>query len=254
MKEKKLLKKLVIIIAVVFALFFALVAYMVVKQIQEEKILKQEIINYSNKDLATDDFSITVKTSGDCAYVEEAVKKFYKQLSDNVKTINFYLNNDKLTNILSYENLVKDRPNFDLSHSTIKIAKDKINESFDNIKNLSEEKTIKNLIDKDKLEDSKYYYDLYLSLMYTEKDLETLKTVRKEMERLSNNLNEFLNKIDEILYFLENNNSKVVYSNNLIYFETNEELNQYNKLLSELNELGNNLSNKEIVKKDTTGI
>lgn len=251
MKKNKILKKVVISILVIFALFLALIVYIAVKQIQEEKVLKQEIINYSNKDLATDNFSITVKTSGDCAYVEEAVKKFYKELSDDVKTINLYLNNDKLTNILSYENLVKDKPNFTLSHSTVKIARDKINESFDSIKRLSEEKTIKNLIDKDKLEDSDYYYDLYLSLMYTEKDLDALKELRKEMENLSSNLNQFLDKVDEILYFLEENNSKVIYSNNMIYFATDTQLNQYKQLLSELDVLGNNLTSKE---KDATDI
>ena len=245
MKKNKILKKVVISILVIFSLFLALIVYIAVKQIQEEKVLKQEIINYSNKDLATDNFSITVKTSGDCAYVEEAVKKFYKELSDDVKTINLYLNNDKLTNILSYENLVKDKPNFTLSHSTVKIARDKINESFDSIKRLSEEKTIKNLIDKDKLEDSDYYYDLYLSLMYTEKDLDALKELRKEMENLSSNLNQFLDKVDEILYFLEENNSKVIYSNNMIYFATDTQLNQYKQLLSELDVLGNNLTSKE---------
>ncbi len=251
MKKNKILKKVVISILVIFSLFLALIVYIAVKQIQEEKVLKQEIINYSNKDLATDNFSITVKTSGDCAYVEEAVKKFYKELSDDVKTINLYLNNDKLTNILSYENLVKDKPNFTLSHSTVKIARDKINESFDSIKRLSEEKTIKNLIDKDKLEDSDYYYDLYLSLMYTEKDLDALKKLRKEMENLSSNLNQFLDKVDEILYFLEENNSKVIYSNNMIYFATDTQLNQYKQLLSELDVLGNNLTSKE---KDATDI
>lgn len=100
MKKKKILKRVIIIIGIILALFLALIMYEVINELQEEKVLKQEIINYSNKDLATDDFSITVKTSGDCAYVEEAVKRFYKELSDDVKTINLYLTNDKLNNIL----------------------------------------------------------------------------------------------------------------------------------------------------------
>lgn len=130
------------------------------------------------------------------------------------------------------------------------MARNKINESFDSIKELSKEKTIKNLIDKDKLENSEYYYDLYLNLMYTEKDLEDLEKLRKDMETISNNLNQYLNKIDEILYFLENNNSKVIYSNNMIYFETTAELNQYKQLLSDLNELGNNLINEDTSKNE----
>lgn len=250
MKKKKILKRVIIIIGIILALFLALIMYEVINELQEEKVLKQEIINYSNKDLATDDFSITVKTSGDCAYVEEAVKRFYKELSDDVKTINLYLTNDKLNNILSYESLIKDKPNYTLSHSTVNVARNKINESFDSIKELSKEKTIKNLIDKDKLENSEYYYDLYLNLMYTEKDLEDLEKLRKDMETISNNLNQYLNKIDEILYFLENNNSKVIYSNNMIYFETTAELNQYKQLLSDLNELGNNLINEDTSKNE----
>lgn len=250
MKKKKVLKRIIIIIGIILALFLALIVYEVINELQEEKVLKQEIINYSNKDLATDDFSITVKTSGDCAYVEEAVKRFYKELSDDVKTINLYLTNDKLNNILSYESLIKDKPNYTLSHSTVNVARNKINESFDSIKELSKEKTIKNLIDKDKLENSEYYYDLYLNLMYTEKDLEDLEKLRKDMETISNNLNQYLNKIDEILYFLENNNSKVIYSNNMIYFETTAELNQYKQLLSDLNELGNNLINEDTSKNE----
>lgn len=250
MKKKKVLKRVIIIIGIILALFLALIVYEVINELQEEKVLKQEIINYSNKDLATDDFSITVKTSGDCAYVEEAVKRFYKELSDDVKTINLYLTNDKLTNILSYESLINDKPNYTLSHSTVNVARNKINESFDSIKELSKEKTIKNLIDKEKLENSEYYYDLYLNLMYTEKDLEDLEKLSKEMETISNNLNQYLNKIDEILYFLENNNSKVIYSNNMIYFETTAELNQYKQLLSDLNELGNNLINEDTSKNE----
>lgn len=70
------------------------------------------------------------------------------------------------------------------------------------------------------------------------------------METISNNLNQYLNKIDEILYFLENNNSKVIYSNNMIYFETTAELNQYKQLLSDLNELGNNLINEDTSKNE----
>lgn len=239
MKKKSIIKKIIITIVIIVVLFFAFILYMVYKDLQQEAILKQEIINYSNKDLAKDNYTINVKTNGDCAYIEEAVKKYYKELSDNIKAISSYLNDDKLTKVLSVENLVTDRPDFTISHTTVENSRSKINKAIENINNLCDEKTIKNLIDKDKLDDGEYYYDLYLQLMYTKQDLEDFANVKKEMETLSTNLNDYLDKVDEILNFLEVNDKLIQYSSNVLYFNSDTALNEYKKLISELDTIAN---------------
>ena len=98
MKNKKGLKKIIIGIVIAVVIIIGLIFFTAFKELQEEDILKQEIINYSNKDLAKDDYPIEVKTTGDRAYVEEAVKKYYKSLSDSVKAINNSLNDEELIN------------------------------------------------------------------------------------------------------------------------------------------------------------
>ena len=245
MKKKKGIKKIIIGIIIVFVIIIGLITFMAVKELQEEDILKQEIINYSNKDLITDDFKIEVKTTGDRAYIEEAVKKYYKSLSDSVKAINSYLNDEELTNILTINSLRNDSPNYTKSHNLISNTKSKVGKELENIKSLCEEDTIKNLIDKDKLSDSEYYYDFYLDLMYTKKDLETLKSTKEQMETLSNNLNEFLDKVDEILTLLETNANYIEYTDTDIYISDDNILNEYNNLLNELTALANNMTNKE---------
>ena len=75
MKNKKGLKKIIIGIIIAVVIIIGLIFFIAFKELQEEDILKQEIINYSNKDLVKDDYPIEVKTTGDRAYVEEAVKK-----------------------------------------------------------------------------------------------------------------------------------------------------------------------------------
>lgn len=247
--EKKILKRLLIGIGIVFAILVALLAIAVIKDLQQEALLKQEIIDYSNKDLATDNFNIEIKTKGDYAYIEEAVKKYYKRLSDNVKEIGSYLNKDEFTKILSPESLIKDHPDFLLSHATVKNVKEKMKNLLENIEKLCDEKTIKELIDKEKLSDEEYYYELYEKLMYTKKDLKELTTVKEKMQQLSITLNEFLDKIDEILTYLQINNSKVEYKNNGIFFATDEALVGYKKLLTELQAIANkftNISNNKI--------
>lgn len=226
-------KKILLFFGIIFLIFVGLIAYLVVVDLKQEDLLKQEIINFSNKDLLKSDYSIEVKTTGDYAYVEEAVKKFYKELSDNVKIMNVYMNDEKFISILSADNLVTDRPNFIRSHQVLETARKNITEAIGEITNLCEEETLKNLIDKDKVDE--YYYDLYLQLMYTEKDLGTFKEIKTEMEELSNNLNLFLDKVKEILNFLEKNNSSWEVISGQIYFKTNDLVNEYNRLYQELN-------------------
>ena len=245
MKNKKGLKKIIIGIVIAVVVIIGLIFFIAFKELQEEDILKQEIINYSNKDLATDDYPIEVKTTGDRAYVEEAVKKYYKSLSDSVKAINNSLNDEELTNILTIESLRNDSPNYLKSHTLISNTKSKVTKELENISSLCEEETIKNLIDKDKLNDSEYYYDFYLDLMYTEKDIEMLNSTKEEMEALSNNLNEFLDKVDEILTFLETNANYIEYTDTDIYISDDNILNEYNNLIEELTTLANNMDNRE---------
>ena len=245
MKNKKLIKKIIIGIVIVVVIIIGLIFFMAFKELQEEDILKQEIINYSNKDLSKDNYPIEVKTTGDRAYVEEAVKKYYKSLSDSVKTINSLLNDEELTNILTINSLRNDSPNYTKSHTLISDTKSKVTKELENISRLCEEDTIKNLIDKDKLSDSEYYYDFYLNLMYTKKDLENFKSTKEEMATLSNNLNEFLNKADEILTFLEINANYIEYTNTDIYISDNNILNKYNNLIEELKIMADNMANKE---------
>lgn len=245
MEKKKGIKKIIIGIVIVILIFLGLIFFMAFKELQEEDILKQEIVNYSNKDFATDDFSIEVKTTGDRAYIEEAVKKYYKSLSDSIKAINNHLNDEELTNILTLNSLRNDSPNYIKSHELINNTKNKVTKELENISSLCEEETIKNLIDKDKLSDSEYYYDFYLDLMYTKKDLEELKKTKEEMEKISNNLDLFLDKVDEILTFLETNANYIEYTNTNIEFENNNLLDQYNKLINDLTILANNMSNQK---------
>ena len=245
MKKKKGLKKIIIALIILIIVIIAFAFISAFRELHEEDILKQEIVNYSNKDLATDDYPIEVKTTGDRAYVEEAVKKYFKSLSDSVKAINSYLSDEELINILTIDNLRSDSPNFIKSHAIISNTKNKISKEFKNISSLCEEDTIKNLIDKEKLDDSEYYYDFYLDLMYTEKDIEELKNTKEEMKTLSNNLNVFLDKVDEILTFLETNANYIEYTDTNINFTNEALLNEYNNLLNDLTLLANNMTNME---------
>ena len=235
--RRKIVGIILLVVSLLFLLFAGLIIYGVVKDLGQEDILKQEIINYSNMDLARDDYSIYVKTKGDYAYIEEAVKKFYKELSDNVKTINYYMNDEELKNILSPDSLLKDRPNFANSFSIIEKDRTKVSNALKKISELCEKDTVKKLIDKEKIDD--YSYDLYKKLMLTKDDIDDLKNTKQEMEYISKNLDLFFDKEIEILKFFKNNNSSWEYKDNQLYFATEELVNKYNTLYKELMDIAN---------------
>lgn len=81
--------------------------------------------------------------------------------------------------------------------------------------------------------------------MYTKKDLETLKNTKEEMETLSNNLNKFLDKVDEILTLLETNTNYIEYTDTDIYISDDNILNKYNNLIEELTTIANNITQGE---------
>ncbi len=243
-KTKKPLKIVILSVLGVILLLGIIITVIAVKELKQEDVLKQEIINYSNMDLIKDDYKINVKTTGDCAYVEEAIKKYFKELSDNLKGINHYLNSDELTNILSYDNLKKDKPTFKESKNTITKTKTNINKYIDNINNLVSEKTIKSLIDKDKLEDGDYYYDLYLNLIYTKQDQKDYEEIKQDMTNLKKSLNKFLDKTNEIIKLLETKNESIEYKDNNVYFESQSDLDKYQKLLEDLKKISSNIENE----------
>lgn len=225
-------KKILFIIGIIIVIIISLLANLIIKDLKIEDQLKQEIVNISNKNLLTDNYDIHVVTTGDYAYVEEAIKKFYKELSDNIKTMNLQLNNEALINILSANNIKTDGPDFVQSYQLLDEVQTKSSEALNNIAALCNEEYIKNLLDKEKVDS--YYIDLYQQLMYTEKDLETFRQTKEEMETLNNNLNTFLNKVRGMLQMLQKNQNSWKIENGQLYFNQNSLVNEYNRLYNEL--------------------
>ena len=235
-------KRILLIIGIIIIIICGGVGYYFYLMNTQEDMLKQEIINYTNKDLLKDDYIVNVKTKGDYAYIEEAIKKYYQELSNNIKTINNYLIDSELEKIMTPSNLEEDRPKFNNSKKTLDDAKKEINSSMDKIKKLCEEDYIKNLIN-DKIKDD-YYQKLYNSLMYNEKDLKDLNNIKIDTEELSNNLTLFLDKSKEILTFLEKNDKYWNIEKSSVYITNENVLNEYNKIYKELKDIVDNKLSK----------
>ena len=229
--------KLMLIIVILVLIICGGVGYYYYLMSTQEDMLKQEVINYSNKDLIKDDYQINIKTKGNYAYIEEAIKKYYRELSNNIKTINNYVIDSELEKIITIDNYESDGPKFVESKKTLDTAKKDIVGSMDKIKELCSDKYIKNLIS-DKIHDD-YYIKIYNNLMYTKKDLQEFDDIRTDVEQLSNTLVLYIDKSSEVLKILEDNEKIWNINKGSLYFNDAKVLNEYNVKYKEVLEIAN---------------
>ena len=214
----KLIKNIIFIL---FILTFVIIGYNLTNNKKQEDLLKKEIINLIKKDLYKDNYDIKIKTKGEYLKKEKKLKKHYKKLSDNIKIINSYLDNQDLINILSLDNIKNNAPNFEINYNLTNNVREKLNSSISIV--ISSEDAIKKILsDKE--------------LSYIKSELKELKSIKEDTQMIVDDLNTFLNKVEVILNLLKNNSDNWYIKDNELYFKNNKLVNEYNNLYKDLND------------------
>lgn len=237
--EKKSQRIWIKIIIAIVLLFTIIIGYFVYSDLKEEELLKQEIQTYMQLDFIKDNFNVEIKTSGDYALVESAIKTYFKELSDIVKEINKIENDESFINILTTENFKTDGPDFIVTLKKITDVRKIFDDNINKFVQMCSEEYMLSLITKYDDLDS-YYIDLYKELMYTDKDLKDIEDTKNEMLELKGTFSVFLDDCENIIVFLKNNKGKWIIEENSIVFDSDSLLQEYNNLTSKL------LENSEI--------
>ena len=227
-----------IIIAIVL-LFTVIIGYFVYSDLKEEELLKQEIQTYMQLDFTKDNFNVEIKTSGDYALVESAIKTYFKELSDIVKEINKIENDESFINILTTENFKTDGPDFIVTLRKISDVRNNLQENINKFIKVYSEEYMLSLITKHDELDS-YYIDLYKELIDINSKLKNIEVVKKNVIESKNSYLIFLQDCENIIVFLKNNKGKWIIEENSIVFDSDSLLQEYNNLTSKL------LENSEI--------
>lgn len=207
---------------ILFILTFIIIGYNLINNKRQEELLKKEIINLVKKDLYKDNYDIEIMTKGKYSKKEKKLKIHYKELSNNIKLINNYLDNQDLINVLSLDNIKNNAPNFESNYNLVNNVRDKLNSSISIVINLSSEDSIKEILD-------------YKELGYIKNELKDLKSIKEETQIIVDDLNTFLDKVEVILNLLKNNSNNWYIKDNELYFKNNKLVNEYNNLYKDLN-------------------
>ena len=243
MKKGKKKKIVIFSILGIIICFCAIVGYYVVKDLREESKLRENI-NEINTLISADDMDVnkinnklkTYVTSGENLSLETAVKAYYMDAFNLVLDLKDIVNDERITNILSTENLKNDAPDFSYSTSYISNTNENISKSIEEVKEFLSNKNVMSYYKKAGLDS--YYKDLYIELTSMFNYFGNATGYEKDMNKLINQLN----AISEVLTFLPDNRNNWTILNDVIYFNDNALLEQFKTLISRVDYKDKNLN------------
>ncbi len=231
------MKKILIAVGVVVALIVLLLTIIIIKDLNQEEKLRQELneidslINFDefDYDKVNERLGKTI-SSGDYLVVEKAAKKYLKDTIDITLTYVNLVTDEKFSNVLTLENYQEDGPNFINTKLYIKETKEQIEDNKNKILNQFNNETVLSYIENKNLDS--YYIDFYKSLAFSS-EAEITKN-KQEIEQNINVVIDTLNVYDEVINFLIFNKNNWTIEGEYIVFSNEEIHEQYNELLLKL--------------------
>lgn len=226
-------KKIILIVVILLLIAGGTIAYLYMTDMKQEEILIQEVNKISELDLSSDDVDMDIKTKGDYAIVEKAIKDYINEYSNITKATINIMNDEKIEDILSIENYKKDGPDFVETKKYVENSKKEFNDNIQKLIELTNEESIKKNIEKANLTDN-YYLELYNNLMLGEEMSQDLKDTEAELVDSKEMLNEVYDTQENVIDFLVKNKGKWSIEGDELQFESDDLVNKYEELIDSL--------------------
>ncbi len=231
------MKKAVKIIVLCVAVLAVVLGVLVGKDLLMEKKLEKEmdsVYDLINKD-KVDTKEVNKKldrtvTTGEYKKIEKALKNYLKDVITTTDTLTSLLNDEKMTTVLSIENIKKDQKEFKESLAYLKETKDSLSSSFNQLNSLLEKDTMLSYFKKEKIDES--YKEEYDELI--QEETEELKAAQKELKTALEQMNTLLDAEEKMLMLLKENPNDWKITNGQIEFYEQKLLDKYNSYYDEI--------------------
>lgn len=221
---------LAVVLAVILLVIISLASFG--GRIANKVKLDKEMYDLFSGNVSID--NIEIKTTGDFAVVETAIKEYYKKVSDTQKQLMEIIQDEKIQNMLSIENYQADGPEFASSKEYINTSKTSLNQKADELAGYFSMEAIMAQIEDKKL--GNYYVELYKKYFFNGEDLsEDFKQVYDEIDGTKTLMNNLYDNELKILNFLSENKNHWKIDGTKISFDSSAILAQYNSLKVQLN-------------------
>lgn len=230
-------KKIFITIGVIVAIIIAIITYMVVSDMIQEKKLNEEFSYVDglveNEERQTEEIKNALErivTKGDYAKVETSYKKYLKDIYENIENLTKILEDDEITNSLTAKNYQEDGPEFvktkEYLSKTKKSLEDGKNTYYELLTEDGAMKYIKTM------ELDSYYEDIYKNEIngYISEEEHENKTVEESI----NDVISLLDTSEKIINFLSDNKDSWTIEDESIVFNTQKLSDEYEKMADEI--------------------
>ena len=228
-------KKIIfIVIGIIILVLLGIFGYMVVDEMNQTNKLIVEVDEisqmFNQTSIDYDEIEKKLATNiskGDYLVVEKAVKQYLSDSLASMKELQEIVDDDRITTLLTIENYSEDGPDFVNTKEYIQNT----TTTLENLKNefisyTTQEKMDEYISDKGLDE---YYIELYNELMGGDKIMQS------DIEELESSLDSIINMLNNaetvIDFLIENKDSWQVQGENIMFF-SNELVNEYNELTS----------------------
>lgn len=230
-------KKIVfIVIGIIILVLLGIFGYMVADEMNQTNKLIIEVdevsqmFNQTSLDYEAIEQKLSTNVSkGDYLVVEKAVKQYLSDALASMKELQSVVDDDRITTLLTIDNYAEDGPDFVNTKEYIQNTRT----TLENLKNefisyTTQEKMDEYISDKGLDE---YYIELYNELMGGD---EIMQADIEELESSLDSIINMLNNTEVVIDFLiENKDSWELQGENIVFF-SNDLVNEYNELTSNI--------------------
>ncbi len=239
-KEVKKSKKKVIITVVLIVVLILLVAggFIFYHGNQTGKLIaevnKLAEIQMTNADgtLVEEPIDMEIKTTGSYAIVEKTLKDYMNEMVVATKDLANSLDEEKIMNLVSIDNMKEDGPDFTNSKAEIATMRQAINDYIAKMEEYANEDNLLSQIDNKDVGD--YYKELYKQLAVDEESSEGMKTSIEELKSAQEEAKTALDDLESIFNFLSDNKDEWQIEDEQIVFTTQSAYDEYTSLMSSL--------------------
>lgn len=203
-----------------------------IRTFSAKNILKLEINALSELDFTADRYNRKVKSTGEYAIVESAIKKYLNDYAMDVQTLLYTRYNNELYNIQDVSKY--DDNDFSIDDSIFYIAalKNKFNYDVDNVINNVTEESIYNYISIYHVSDSNEI--IYRSLLAENNLIEKINKTQVILSNERIRINSYIDGVYNLGVFLRDNKSSYEIVNDEIVFNNTDVQNAYFKLVNKI--------------------
>ncbi len=195
------------------------------------KMAEVQVIN-DDGSLVESPIDMEIKTTGSYAVVEETLKSYMNEIITETQEVVKSLDEDKIMNLVSIDNIKEDGPDFTNSKAEIANMREAIDIYVSRMEENTKEDNLLSRIDDKNV--SQYYKELYKQLAIDEESGASMKSAIEELKTAQEQAKVALDDLESIFNFLSENKNEWQVEGEQIVFTTQSAYDEYTNLMSTL--------------------